>query len=86
MKLVKVHIKNYRSIIDSGEIEIEKIKTIFVGINEAGKTALLKAINQLNPASEIEEISLLRDFEPYRVCRRPLFLRECPDEKSKIHP
>ena len=26
------------------------------------------------------------DPEPYRVCRRPLFLRECPDEKSKIHP
>ena len=26
------------------------------------------------------------DNEPYRVCRRPLFLRECPDEKSKIHP
>ena len=25
-------------------------------------------------------------IEPYRVCRRPLFLRECPDEKSKIHP
>ncbi len=25
-------------------------------------------------------------LEPYRVCRRPLFLRECPDEKSKIHP
>ena len=24
--------------------------------------------------------------EPYRVCRRPLFLRECPDEKSKIYP
>ena len=25
-------------------------------------------------------------IEPYRVCRRPLFLRECPDEKSKIYP
>ena len=24
--------------------------------------------------------------EPYRVCRRPNFLRECPDEKSKIYP
>ena len=24
--------------------------------------------------------------EPYRVCRRPSFLRECPDEKSKIYP
>ncbi|WP_017396480.1 gamma-mobile-trio protein GmtX [Acinetobacter haemolyticus] len=30
--------------------------------------------------------SLLLPSEPYRVCRRPLFLRECPDEKSKIHP
>ena len=62
MKLVKVHVQNYRSILDSGEIEIEKIKTVLVGINEAGKTALLKAINQLNPASEIEKVSLLRDF------------------------
>ena len=26
------------------------------------------------------------DIEPYRVCRRPSFLRECPDEKSKIYP
>ena len=24
--------------------------------------------------------------EPYRVCRRPLFLRECPDEKVKYTP
>ena len=24
--------------------------------------------------------------EPYRVCRRPTFLREYPDEKSKIYP
>lgn len=25
-------------------------------------------------------------IEPYRVCRRPTFLREYPDEKSKIYP
>ncbi len=25
-------------------------------------------------------------LEPYRVCRRPLFLRECPDEKVKYTP
>ncbi|WP_180082823.1 hypothetical protein [Acinetobacter sp. YH12201] len=24
--------------------------------------------------------------EPYRVCRRPTFLRECSDEKTKIYP
>lgn len=62
MKLVKVHVQNYRSILDSGEIEIEKIKTVLVGINEAGKTALLKAINNLNPASDIEKVNILRDF------------------------
>lgn len=62
MKLVKVHVQNYRSILDSGEIEIEKIKTVLVGINEAGKTALLKAINNLNPASDIEKVDILRDF------------------------
>lgn len=33
-----------------------------VGINEAGKTALLKAINNLNPASDIEKVDILRDF------------------------
>ena len=30
-----------------------------------------------------EELSL--QAEPYRVCRRPIFLRECPDEKTKIY-
>ena len=24
--------------------------------------------------------------EPYRVCRRPTFLRECPNDKTKIYP
>ena len=23
--------------------------------------------------------------EPYRVCRRPFFLRECPNDKTKIY-
>lgn len=25
-------------------------------------------------------------IEPYRVCRRPNFLRECPNDKTKIYP
>ena len=24
-------------------------------------------------------------YEPYRVCRRPFFLRECPNDKTKIY-
>ena len=31
-------------------------------------------------------MGLFKHHEPYRVCRRPSFLRECPDEKSKIYP
>ena len=31
------------------------------------------------------ELGYIDVFEPYRVCRRPLFLRECPDEKTKIY-
>ena len=34
----------------------------------------------------IDDLSLaLTEYEPYRVCRRPIFLRECPDEKTKIY-
>lgn len=48
MKLKKVHIKEFQSIIDSNEFEIGDI-TCLVGKNEAGKTGLLKALYHLNP-------------------------------------
>ena len=59
------------------------------------QTDEIESVEQLKAfASQIEEkiakfnkaLLLLSSPEPYRVCRRPLFLRECPDEKSKIHP
>jgi predicted ATPase len=62
MKLKKVHVKNYRSIIDSGEFEIDAHKTILVGPNEAGKTALLQAIQHLNPPAGIKPLNALRDY------------------------
>ena len=48
MKLTKVHITNYQSIQDSTEFEIGDV-TCLVGKNEAGKTALLKALYCLKP-------------------------------------
>jgi len=62
MKLFKARIQNYRSIIDTGEFEIEKLKTILVGPNEAGKTVLLKAIQQLNKPDEVDGFDVLRDY------------------------
>ena len=62
MKLNKARVQNYRSIIDTGEFEIEELKTIMVGPNEAGKTVILKALQQLNKPSEIAGFDVLRDY------------------------
>ena len=51
MKLTKVRITNFQSIQDSTEFDIDDI-TCLVGKNEAGKTALLRALYRLNPINE----------------------------------
>ena len=51
MRLIKVRITNFQSIQDSTEFEIGDV-TCVVGKNEAGKTALLKALYRLNPVIE----------------------------------
>lgn len=62
MKLVKARVQNYRSIRDTGEFEIEEIKTILVGPNEAGKTAILQALQRLNAPEGIKPFNPLRDY------------------------
>lgn len=62
MRLIKARVQNYRSIIDSGEFEIENLKTILVGPNEAGKTVLLKALQQLNKPEDVQGFEVLRDY------------------------
>ena len=51
---------NYRNIDDSGWIPLERV-TAFVGRNESGKTALLKALHKFNPALE-EPYNAQREF------------------------
>ena len=48
MLLKSIYVTNYKSIKDSGQIDINDI-TCLVGKNEAGKTAILEALNKLNP-------------------------------------
>lgn len=62
MRLVKARIQNYRSILDTGEFEVERLKTILVGPNEAGKTVLLQALQQLNKPDDISGFDPLRDY------------------------
>jgi energy-coupling factor transporter ATP-binding protein EcfA2 len=62
VRLRRVRIRDYRSVNDSGEFEIEPGKTLLVGVNEAGKTALLRALQQINAPEEADKFSPLRDY------------------------
>ncbi|WP_440973609.1 AAA family ATPase [Pseudomonas koreensis] len=62
MRLITARVQNYRSIIDTGEFSVENLKTILVGPNEAGKTAILQALQQLNPPEKAPKFNALRDY------------------------
>ncbi len=54
MRLKEIRITSFQSVLDSTEFDIGDV-TCLVGKNEAGKTALLKALYRLNPIDEAEE-------------------------------
>ncbi|MGV8823563.1 AAA family ATPase [Methylibium petroleiphilum] len=62
MRLQRARVKNYRGIIDTGWFDVEKNKTIMVGPNEAGKTAVLQALQQINPPEDAPRFDALRDY------------------------
>ena len=62
MRLHKARVQKYRSIQDSGWFDVESMKTILVGPNEAGKTVLLRALEQINPSADVPKFDPLRDF------------------------
>ncbi len=62
MKLKTAHIQNYRSVCDTGVFDVETAKTILVGPNEAGKTAVLQALQQVNPPEGVKRLDALRDY------------------------
>jgi len=62
MRLKSAHVRNYRSIRDTGQFDIEHGKTILVGPNEAGKTAILQALQQINAPVGVKGFDALRDY------------------------
>ena len=60
MKLNRFRVTNFRSVDDSGWIEVDPV-TALIGINESGKTNLLLPLWKLNPARD-GEIQPTSDF------------------------
>lgn len=72
MKTIKARVQNYRSIVDSGIVNIEDGLTILIGKNEQGKTNFLKALLSFN----FEERYLPNDL--------PNHLRPTLEEKKPV--
>jgi hypothetical protein len=62
MRINKARVQKYRSIIDTGEFDVENKKTILVGPNEAGKSAVLQALQQINAPKGVRGFDALRDY------------------------
>jgi predicted ATPase len=61
MRIESATISNFRCVVDSEVFGVEPDKTILVGINEAGKTALLKAMQHVSPTDDAKPIDWLFD-------------------------
>lgn len=53
MKLIRFKVRDFRSVVDSEWIDVERV-TALIGVNESGKTNLLLPLWKLNPAREGE--------------------------------
>lgn len=72
MRLESFRVRNYRSINDSGEIDVSRITSI-LGRNESGKSNLLRALHSLNPVEGFDALKPIKDFPRHRR------LEECTD-------
>jgi predicted ATP-dependent endonuclease of OLD family len=66
MKIEKIRIKNYKSIIDSKDCYLTETITILAGKNESGKSSILEALEDFDSEKEIREdaISILTEEKP----------------------
>ncbi|MHB9134215.1 MAG: AAA family ATPase [Armatimonadota bacterium] len=51
MRMVAFRVENFRSVIDSGWVDVDDL-TVIVGKNESGKTSILRALWKFNPFKE----------------------------------
>ena len=77
MKLTSFHVYNFRSINDSGSINLSRI-TALIGRNESGKSNLLLALRSLKSPEDFKELNRIKDFPRHRR------LEECNEETKVV--
>jgi AAA15 family ATPase/GTPase len=81
MKLKSVHIREYKSILDSNRFDIGEV-TCLVGKNESGKTALLEALSHLNPIVEAKaKFDVTEDYPRSQVEEYQIAV----EQKKRVH-
>lgn len=77
MQLKSFRITNFRSIKDSGVIDVSNI-TALLGRNESGKSNLLRGLHSLNPLEGFAELDRIKNFP------RDRRLEECTEATSVV--
>ena len=77
MRLVWFRVQNYRSINDSGRIDVSRI-TAILGRNESGKSNVLRGLASLNPPGGRAKLNPVKDFPKHRR------LSECTDKTEVV--
>ena len=71
MKIKKFRIRNFRSIIDSGEVSLDRKITLLIGKNEQGKTNILRGLESFDREYKYseEDLSYLIDTnkDPHKI-------------------
>lgn len=78
MQLKSFRVSNFRSIKDSGHIEVSRI-TALLGRNESGKSNLLRGLHSLNPLDGFKALDPIKNFP------RDRRLEECTDLTDVVH-
>ena len=77
MRLKSFRVQNYRSITDSGDIDVGQL-TALIGQNESGKSNLLRALYSLNPSDDPKVLHKEKDFPRHRA------LEDCNDNTRAL--
>lgn len=77
MHLKSFTVTNFRSINDSGSVDVSQI-TAVLGRNESGKSNFLRALHSLNPADGFAALNPTKDFPRHRR------LGECKDDTPVV--